>query len=157
MTNWRSVLVMLVIGLVATCALAQGVEGVAENAKTAVVDSASAVADQVRNMKRDIEEVVPDALVAWSLIGLAVGGVVGSMVTMGRGRRVVHLLAGIAGGLIGGLISHLIQLAPNLGQVTLRYGDVLLAILVAAVLVVAAQVRRVQKIKAKAQEEAAKA
>lgn len=65
-----------------------------------------------------------DEIVAWAIMGLLAGGVLGQFMKMNRAGA---LALGLLGSFLGGIVVHLAEIDLGLGPVLIRYEDLLFA------------------------------
>lgn len=117
-----------------------------ESAKASVQQSGEAVANKVDEVWRRIDERrlknrTRDEIVAWVIIGLLVGNVVGllSLLRTTLMQRLGIVGLGLAGAFLGGMVAHVGQLDFGLGPVLIRYEDLLLSMIGGLLLIAGAR------------------
>jgi uncharacterized membrane protein YeaQ/YmgE (transglycosylase-associated protein family) len=134
---------------VAAQSVSEKVATTAGETKEKVQDAGKAAATKLERLWQQIDEArlknrTRDEIVAWLIMGVVVGSILGRATKLSWSTAFVF---GLIGAFLGGLVVHLTQFDMGLGPVLVRYED-LLAALIGAVLVLFVA-RRVMKTKEK--------
>lgn len=107
-----------------------------EEARTGLQQAGQAATDKVDELWRRVDERrlknrTRDEIVAWVIIGLLVGNMVGllSLLRTTLWQRLGIVAVGLIGALFGGMAAHLMQLDFGLGPVFIRYEDLLVSMI----------------------------
>jgi uncharacterized membrane protein YeaQ/YmgE (transglycosylase-associated protein family) len=107
-----------------------------EEARTGLQQAGQAATDKVDELWRRIDERrlknrTRDEIVAWVIIGLLVGNMVGllSLLRTTLWQRLGIVAVGLVGAFFGGMAAHLMQLDFGLGPVLIRYEDLLVSMI----------------------------
>ncbi len=98
-----------------------------EDAKQTLENAQKTVVNKFDELWREIETQrlshrTRDEIVAWVIMGLLVGGMLGLLTKLKQPTTVIF---GLAGAFLGGIVAHLTQLNLGLGPVLIRYEDLL--------------------------------
>ncbi len=101
-------------------------EGASE-ANQKIQETGQATVEKIQTLWQRIDERrlknrTPDQLVAWVIMGLLVGGLLGRF---GKRNQLVSILLGLVGAFIGGILANVTQLNLGLGPVLITYEDLL--------------------------------
>ena len=107
----------------------------AESTKATLQEASTAAANEIDQVWRRIDESrlknrTRDEIVAWVIVGLLVGNIVGLFSAAGasRGQRLGAMILGLVGAFIGGIITHVFRLNLGMGPVLIRYEDLLVSL-----------------------------
>jgi len=132
--------------LAADKSITDSVEKAAKDATKSVEEAGKTAADKIDQLWQSIEgqrikNRTPDEIVAWVIMGILVGGLAGTFSaygTTGMGRF-INLIFGLIGAFVGGVLASLTQLDLGWGPVLIRYEELLLSFVGAAVIVLFAR------------------
>jgi len=132
--------------LAAEKSITDSVEQAAKDAQKSVEDAGKTAADKIDQLWQTIEgqrikNRTPDEIVAWVIMGILVGGLAGTFSAYGTSGvgRFVNLIFGLIGAFIGGVLASLTHLDLGWGPVLIRYEELLLSFVGAAVIVLFAR------------------
>jgi uncharacterized membrane protein YeaQ/YmgE (transglycosylase-associated protein family) len=126
--------------------LTDSVEKAAKDATKSVEEAGKTAADKIEQLWQSIESQriknrTRDEIVAWVIMGILVGGLAGTFsayATTGMGRF-INLIFGLIGAFIGGVLATMTHLDFGWGPVLIRYEELLLSFVGAAVIVLFAR------------------
>ena len=132
--------------LAADKSITDSVEQAAKDAQKSVEDAGKTAANKMEQFWHTIEAQrlknrTRDEIVAWVIMGILVGGLAGTFSAYGTSGvgRFVNLIFGLIGAFIGGVLASLTQLDFGWGPVLIRYEELLLSFVGAAVIVLFAR------------------
>jgi len=114
------------------------VEATAETAKEAVSDAGKTASKKIEELWARISEArlknrTRDEIVAWVIMGVLVGGLMNRVTGL---KPITSFSLGLLGAFVGGIVAHVTALDFGLGPVLIRYEDLVMALVGAAVLMV---------------------
>lgn len=126
--------------------LTDSVEKAAKDATKSVEEAGKTAADKIEQLWHSIEgqrikNRTRDEIVAWVIMGILVGGLAGTFSAYGASGmgRFINLVFGLIGAFIGGVLAAMTQLDFGWGPVLIRYEELLLSFVGAAVIVLLAR------------------
>jgi len=132
--------------LAADNSVTASVEQAAKDAQKTVEDAGKTATDKISRLWQTIESQrirnrTPDEIVAWVIMGVLVGGLAGTFSPYGKGAlgKFINFVFGLIGSFIGGVLASVTRLDLGWGPVLIRYEDLLLAFVGAAVIVLFAR------------------
>ena len=126
----------------------------AQSAKATLQQAGATAANKLDEIWRRVDESrlknrTRDEIVAWIIIGLLVGNMIGLLLVKPSTlpQRLGTVLVGLVGAFAGGIITHVWQLDFGLGPVLIRYEDLLVSfvgglLLIAGVRILAGRKRK---------------
>jgi uncharacterized membrane protein YeaQ/YmgE (transglycosylase-associated protein family) len=128
------------------------VEAAAASTKTTLQEASTAAVNKIDAIWRRVDERrlknrTRDEIIAWIIIGLLVGNVVG-MFSAARCtllQRLGTVAVGLIGAFAGGIIAHVCQLDFGMGPVLIRYEDLVVSIIGGLVLITGVRLFVAQK------------
>jgi uncharacterized membrane protein YeaQ/YmgE (transglycosylase-associated protein family) len=130
----------------AEATITESVESAAKDAQKSAVEAgkvAEGKLDQVWQtiQSQRIKNRTPDEIVAWVIMGILVGGLAGTFSPYGTSGigKLINFGFGLAGAFIGGVLAGLTRLDLGWGPVLIRYEELFLAFVGAAVIVLFAR------------------
>jgi uncharacterized membrane protein YeaQ/YmgE (transglycosylase-associated protein family) len=126
--------------------ITDGVEQAAKDAQKSVEEAGKTAADKIEQLWHSIEgqrikNRTRDEIVAWVIMGILVGGLAGTFSAYGTSGmgRFINLVFGLIGAFIGGVLAAMTQLDFGWGPVLIRYEELLLSFVGAAMIVLLAR------------------
>jgi len=130
----------------AEATITDSVEAAAKDVQKSAEEAGKIAASKFERLWQTIESQriknrTPDEIVAWVIVGILVGGLAGTFSPYGTSRvgKLINFGFGLAGAFIGGVLAGLTRLDLGWGPVLIRYEELFLAFVGAAVIVLFAR------------------